>query len=280
MTEKHIIYGYRCRIDGGNKDKWYVGITTKRNKYNRHICHKSSNSDFHSVVYAMSFMDFSFEKAFEYRLLWEGECGTHKAAGIESVFIKKYNLLTPNGFNDRDTEYCGRSCINEDKILKEILENHFTIPQAATALGYERQGRVTWLVKLGQLSYMENNQNYPPLVPKVDVKRSLMIRKYKASGVVIGKEQDGVCHLWSSEDCALKYIGGGNVLESAKKEGKIKSCSLGSLNTKSVFDIPSIMAYKKEVKSLFSIEEVSKMLGIDYKTTARRISDGEIQFKK
>ena len=222
MTETHIVYGYRCLLAGEHKDKWYVGVTTKRNAYARHLAHKRGKGapSFGDFVYELEMDGISFDDAFERHLLWEDECGTRKAGEKEVEFINEKDSVMQNGFNVRINRYGGQR-IKPD-IPKKILRTHFTIQEAANALGMgERRDRIYRQVELGFLSFMENNEEYPNLVPKVDVINFLATRKYSPSTVEIGKEQNGVCHLWVSKDLAKKFIGG-SLPENNENGEKIK----------------------------------------------------------
>lgn len=262
-------------MDGEHKDKWYVGATLKRQEYNRHSNHRlyRNGTYFHCLVYKFSLKGFSFEDAFEKRILWEGKCGRAKVDEMEKIFIKKMNSIRPHGFNDTARGYCGGR-VNEEDIPKEILEKNFTIPQASEVLGKPyRPDYVSELVRgAKRIWFMENNNDYPPLVPKVAIKMFLGFTNYKKELVKIGEEQNGVCGLWVSQKKAKEYVGSNSDLVRAAKPKKFTK-------SENLYYVPSLIKHKKSMESLVSIEGAAKMLsclGFDYFLTAKYVRKGKI----
>jgi len=89
--------GYIYKITNSVNKKCYIGITTQSNPNKRWSNHKSHNRKGNGCPFLMKAFKKYGEDAFNFEVLII--CFDEDVFRFESEYIKKYNSLSPNGYN-------------------------------------------------------------------------------------------------------------------------------------------------------------------------------------
>ncbi len=115
--------GYIYKITNIKNNKCYIGFTTKKNPNERWIAHKSSNKRGKGCPLLMKAFNKYGESAFKFEVLII--CFDDDVFKFEEEYIKKYNTLSPNGYNIAEGGKIGMSFLgrkHSEETKKKIGE--------------------------------------------------------------------------------------------------------------------------------------------------------------